>query len=142
MVAVLSATLVLQLPQQMGITPGDAIQGGFSLVVLGLVWMVYRRQDQREKAASESTKELHGRIDQLIQDQTTRAEQAAERYGRMAERADVMREDLIGISARIDGVGSRISNQVERSFESRQTEVDRRFEELRRDIGELRRSPA
>lgn len=134
---VLGAVVLQVSSSSTGLTPGEAIQGGFSLIVVGLVWMVHRRQDQREKAEheretvdSKKRQEIHGRIDSFMQSQTGREVAAAERYARLEARSDTMREDIIGIGVRIDGVGSKISNQVEKALESRATEYDRRFAEM------------
>lgn len=129
------AAVVLQVPQQVGLSAGEVLQGGFSTVILVFVWLVYRRQDQREReaavreeAASKKRQDLHDRIDKVLFEMTSRAERQADQYGRLEERSDMMREDLIGISARIDGVGSKIAAQTEKALFDRADKPIERLE--------------
>lgn len=113
-----------------GLQTPDMILMGFEVIILLAVGVIYRRQEAGERRDSDARKAIHERIDKLMIDATGRAETAAEKFGRMSERSEVMREDLVTMTLKIDSVGSKISNQVEASMRSRWEEVDRRFEDV------------
>lgn len=129
------ATAMVQGAVPSALGTGEMILMGFQVIILGAVGITYAQGRTGERRDAEGRKALHERIDRMVSEQNNRDMGMAEKYGRLVERSDTAREDLIGVGLRIEAIGSKITNNVERALESRQSDTDRRFNEI---LGRLR----
>lgn len=125
-----TGAVMLQGTVSSALNPGEIILLGFQVIILGAVGITYAQGRNGENRASTGRKLLHERIDRIVEEQTKRHLEQATAYGRLLERSDTFRDDFTGMSLRIEAVGSKITNQVEKALLSRQEENDRRFEEI------------
>lgn len=117
--------LVLQVVASPGLQTGELIllgfQGILGVAFVGL-WNEFKRQAKHE---SDARNALHTKVDAQNQEQAARYAELREKFGRLDERAISSTEMLKAQDERLDGLGSKISNQVERGMQSRMEAQDR-----------------